>query len=69
MCILFFIIECVYGCSRVTLLSMSVDGSSYVSFLRPLILCIHFVVYFKSEMGDLLLGALGHCPFHHYVHS
>ena len=28
-----------------------------------------FVVYFVSEMSDLLLGALGHCPFHHYVHS
>ena len=20
------------------------------------------------EMSDLLLGALGHCPFHHYIH-
>ena len=27
-----------------------------------------FVVYFESEMNDLLLGALGHCPFHHCVH-
>ena len=27
-----------------------------------------FIVYFESEMSDLLLGALGHCPFHHYVH-
>ena len=68
MCVVFSIIECVYWCSRVTLLSMFVDGSSYVSFLRPIILCIHFVVYFESEMSDLLLGALGHCHFRHYVH-
>ena len=27
-----------------------------------------FIVCFESEMSDLLLGALGHCPFHHYVH-
>ena len=47
---------------------MFVDGSSYVSFPRPFILCIYFVIYFESEMSDLLLGALGHCPFHHYVH-
>ena len=46
---------------------MFVDESSYVSFLRPSIICIHFVVYFESKMSDLLLGALGHCPFHHYV--
>ena len=68
MCVVFSIIECVYWCSRVTLLSMLVDGSSYVSFPRPSILCIHFVIYFESEMKDILLGALGHCPFHHYVH-
>ena len=43
-------------------------GSSYVRFPRPFILCIHFVIYFESEMSDLLLGALGHCHFHHYVH-
>ena len=60
-------IEHVFGCSRVTLVSMLVDGSSYVSFPRPSILCIHLVVYFESEMSDLLLGTLGHCPFHHYV--
>ena len=23
---------------------------------------------FKNEMSDLLLRALGHCPFHHYIH-
>ena len=27
-----------------------------------------FVVCFESEMSDFLLGALGHCPFHHYIH-
>ena len=59
MCVLFSIIECVYWCSRVTWLSTFVDGSSYVSF--P-------IVYFESKMSDLLLGALGHCPFHHYIH-
>ena len=42
--------------------------SSYASFLRPSILCIHFVVYFESEMSDFLLGVLGHWLFHHYVH-
>ena len=70
MCVVFSIIyiECVYWCSRVIILSMFVDESSYVSFLRPSILYIHFVVYFESEMSDLLLGALGHCHFHHYVH-
>ena len=68
MCGVFSIIECVYWCSMVTLLSMFVDGSSYVSFPRHSFLCIHFVVYFESEMSDLLLGALGHCPFHRYVH-
>ena len=37
---------------------MFVGESSYVSFLRdPLFLCIHFVVYFESEMSDLLLSA------------
>ena len=25
-------------------------------------------IYFESEMSDLLLGTLGHCPFHHYIH-
>ena len=67
MCIVFSVIECVFWCSRVTLLSMFVDGSSYVSVPRPSILCIHFIVYFENEMSDLLLGVLGHCPFHHYV--
>ncbi|RVW27325.1 hypothetical protein CK203_110321 [Vitis vinifera] len=41
--------------------------SSYVSFPGSLRLCIHFVAYFVSEMSDFLLGALGYCPFHHYM--
>ena len=47
---------------------MFVDESLYVSFSRPSFLCIHFVIYFESKMSDLLLGALGHCPLHHYIH-
>ena len=35
MCVVFYIIEHVFGCSRVTLVSMLVDGSSYVSFPKP----------------------------------
>ena len=31
-------------------------------------LCIHFVMYFESEMSAILLGVLGHCPFLHYIH-
>ena len=46
---------------------MFIDGSLYVSFPRPSILCIHFVVHFEREMSNLLLGALDHCPFHHYI--
>ena len=69
MCVLFSIIEYVYISVRgVALLDMSIDGSSYVSSPRPFILRIHFVVCFESEMSDLLLGSLGHCPFHHCVH-
>ena len=41
-CVLFSIIEHVYWCSRVIWLIMFVDKSSYVSFPRPFILCIHF---------------------------
>ena len=67
MCSILYHWVCVYWCPRTIWLSMFVDGSSYVSFPRPSILCIHFVVHFESEMSDLLLGALGHCPFHHYV--
>ena len=69
MCVLFSIIEYVYISVRgVALLDMSIDGSSYVSSSGPFILRIHFVVCFESEMSDLLLGALGHCPFHHCIH-
>ena len=25
-------------------------------------------MYFESKMSDFLLGALYHCPFHHYIH-
>ena len=64
MCITFSIIECVYWCLRVTWSNMFVDESSYVSFSRPSIFCIHFVVYFESETSDFLLGALCHCSFH-----
>ena len=45
MCIVFSIIERVYWYSRVILSSVFVDGSSYVSFPRPCILCIHFVIF------------------------
>ena len=68
-CIVFSIIEHVYWYSRVTLSSMFVGKSSYVSFPRSSFLCIHIVIFFfKSEMSDLLLGDLGHCLFHHYIH-
>ena len=42
MCVVFSIVGCVCWCSRVTISSMFIDGSSYVSFPRPFILCIHF---------------------------
>ena len=45
MCIVFSIIECVYRYLMVILSSMIVGESSYVSFLRPSILCIHFVIF------------------------
>ena len=66
-CMIFSIIECVHQCSRIALLDMSIDGSSYVSSPGPFILRTHFVVCFESEMSGFLLGALGHCPFHHFV--
>ena len=44
MCIVFFIIECVYWYLRVILSSMFVIESSYVSFLGSSFLCIHFVI-------------------------
>ena len=68
MCIVFSIIGCVYWCLRLTWSSMFVNESSYVSFSRPFIFCIHFFMYFESETSDFLLGALCHCFFHHYIH-
>ena len=65
MCIVFSIIERVYWYLRVILSSMFVVESLYVSFLRSYFLCVHFV--FESEMSGLLLRALGHCLFHHYI--
>ena len=65
MCIVFSSIERVYWYMRVILSSMFLVESSYVSFLRSYFLCVHFV--FESEMSGLLLRALGHCLFHHYI--
>ena len=67
MCVLFSIKYVYISVRGVTLLDMSIHGSSYVSSSGPFILRIHFVVCFESEMSGLLLGALGHCPFHHCV--
>ena len=63
MCILFSIIEHVYWYLRVTLLSMFVYESLYVSFPIPSILYIHFVLEWETD--NLLLG---HCLFNHYIH-
>ena len=69
MCIVFSIIEHVYWYSRVTLSSMFVGESSYVCFPRSFFLCVHSShLLLESEMSDLLLGALIHYPFHHYIH-
>ena len=38
------------------------------AFWDPPCFVFIFIVYFESERSDLLLGALGHCLFHHYVH-
>ena len=54
MCIVFSIVGRVCWCSRVTISSMFVDGSSYVSFPRPFILCIHFMVSFVREWDEWL---------------
>ena len=48
MCIIFSVIRCVYWCLRATWLSIFVDGSLYVSFLRPSMLCIHFYCIFRE---------------------
>ena len=63
MCIVLSIIEHVYWYSRVTLLSMFVYESLYVSFPIPSILYIHFVLEWETD--NLLLG---HCLFNHYIH-
>ena len=75
MCVLFSIIECVYQCSRVALLDMSIDGSSYVSFPRPFIFCIHFCRIFCERdewpslrsSGSLSLPSL--CSLLMWLHS
>ena len=49
-CVYYFLSLSVYiWCSRVTWLSMFVDGSSYVRFPRPSILCIHFYCIFWEQ--------------------
>ena len=58
-CVLIFIIECVYWCSRVTWLSMFVEGSSYVSFPRPFIFCFHFCRMFWERDEWLSLRSFG----------
>ena len=52
MCIVFSIIEHVYRYLRVTLSSMFVVESSYVSFLGFSLLCIHFVTYFVRKWDE-----------------
>ena len=52
MCIVFSIIERVYWYLKVTLSSMIVGESSYVSFLGPSLLCIHFVSSFVREWDE-----------------
>ena len=68
MCIVFSIIGCVYWCLWATSLSMFVDGSSYVSFSRPFIICIHVSYILRVRWVTSLLEALCRCPFHHYIH-
>ena len=52
MCIVFSIVGCVYWYLRVTLSSMFVGESSYVSFPRYVFLCIHFVTSFVREWDE-----------------
>ena len=69
MCIVFFIIECVYWHPMVISSIMFVGESSYVSFPRSfLFVFTSSHLFFESEMSDPLLGALHHCPFHHYIY-
>ena len=52
MCIVFSIVGCVYWYPRVTLSSMFVGESSYVSFSRYFFLCIHFDTSFVREWDE-----------------
>ena len=38
------------------------------AFWDPLLFVFTLSYLFESKMSDLLLGALGHCYFHHYIH-
>ena len=38
------------------------------AFWDPLLFVFTLSYLFESEMSDLFLGALGHCPFHHYIY-
>ena len=69
MCIVFSIIEYVYWCLRV----IFIEYVRYWEFVCELskipwlfVLLCH--IYFAREMSDLLLKALSHCHFHHYIH-
>ena len=75
MCIVSSIVRHVYWYLRVILLSMFVDESSYVSFLRPYILCIHFVIFLwewdewpsPRDSGLLFFPSL--CSLLMWIHS
>ena len=50
-----------------------IEYDCWWEFVCELSKIIFFFVFtlphlFESEMSDLLLGTLGHCPFHHYVY-
>ena len=70
MCIVFSIIERVYWYLMVILSSIFVDECSYVSFPRSFFFFVFSLshILLEREMSDLLLGALGYCLFHHYIH-
>ena len=38
------------------------------AFWDPIFFVFTLSYLFESEMSSLLLGAMGHCPFHHYIH-
>ena len=38
------------------------------AFWDPFFFVFTLSYLFKSEMSDLLLRVLSHCPFHHYIH-